>query len=263
MTINKSNNTEIFEKFAKYYDLIYSDKLYQKECEFINSVISKEIQSCKKILDLGCGTGNHSIILSSKGYEITGVDISHKNIEIAKEKSKSHQGNLEFFQGDMSSIKISKKFDVCISMFSSLCYLTNIEKFKKTLNNIWHHLNDKGILIFDYWNGNSVITEKPSTKVKIIHTKDKRIIRIATPSLDLKNQSCAIQYHCIIEENSKIIDEFFETHTMRYYLPADLTTYLEEAGFRSVNITSINSKNNKLNNEDLLNNWYLFVIAKK
>ncbi len=93
----------------------------------------------------------------------------------------------------------------------------DIEKFKKTLNNIWHHLNDKGILIFDYWNGNSVITEKPSTKVKIIHTKDKRIIRIATPSLDLKNQSCAIQYHCIIEENSKIIDEFFETHTMRYY----------------------------------------------
>lgn len=51
-----------YKEMAKYYDMFYSNKSYEKEVEFILSVIGER----KNILDVGCGTGLHSTILEQK-----------------------------------------------------------------------------------------------------------------------------------------------------------------------------------------------------
>ena len=257
-----NNNKHVFGKFAEYYDLIYFDKNYEKECMFLLSVIQKNKISGKMLVDFGCGTGEHAIILSKKGYDVTGIDKSKKILSIAQKKIVERNDSIQLVHGDISTIKLKKKFDIAISMFSTLCYITNIQKFKEALKNIRIHLKTNGVLIFDYWNGNAVITQKPSIKTKKVQLRNLDITRIATPTLNLQNQTCAIEYYFKVKKKSHLIDDFKEVHTMRYYFPEEIKRHLNDAGFNKVNIISMSSKKKSVN-EIFLNNWYLFVVAKK
>ncbi len=67
--------TKVFENYSQYYDLLYQDKDYIAESEFIHSLIQKFANNAKTVLDLGCGTGRHDILLSQQGYDVTGVAI--------------------------------------------------------------------------------------------------------------------------------------------------------------------------------------------
>jgi len=258
-----TKNKKIMNKFAMYFDKIYSDKNYKKECDFIQKILSKNKMKRKEMLDLGCGTGTHALILAKNGFKITGVDISKTAIELAKKKFKKNKIDAKFLKGDMTTINLKKKFDICISMFSSLCYLTDIPNFTKALKNIHNHLKKDGILIFDFWNGNVVVNEKPSIKIKKILNNNEKIIRTATPELNIKNQTCSIKYHCIIKKKSKVLDEFTETHTMRYHFIDDLQQYMRNVGFKKINVLPMISNKNISDNEKFLKNWYLFCIAKK
>lgn len=255
-TIHNLNNNKIFDRFAKYYDLLYSDKNYKNEVIVLIKKIRKEQHNAKSILDLGCGTGNHAIHLSDKSFNVTGIDKSSVNIQIAKQKSKK----VNFIVGDITNYKSNIQYDICLSMFSTICYLSNIE-FKQMLKNIFKLLKPGGIFIFDYWNGNAVLTEKPSQKIKIIKKNNIRLFRIATPNVDTLEQKCSIEYHCIVEENLKFKEEFKEIHTMRYYFPAEMNSLLQDAGFIDIKIDSMNKEQN-----DVLwplKNWYFLISVKK
>ena len=161
----------------------------------------------------------------------------------------------------MTNFFFKKKFDVCLSMFSSMCYLNNTD-FSKTINNVKRHLSSNGILIFEFWNGNAVIHIKPSIRIKKITLKNERIIRIATPKLNLSKQTCAIDYHCIVISNDKIADEFNEVHTMHYYFPNDLKNILKQHGFNVLKILPTNSSNFDKSSINYKNNWYLTIVAE-
>ena len=86
-----------FRSYGKYYDIIYADKDYEKECDFLEEIFrnySKIIP--KTILDGGCGTGGHAIPLAERGYEVTGIDLSEEMINIAKEKASKTGVNIDF-----------------------------------------------------------------------------------------------------------------------------------------------------------------------
>ncbi len=60
----------------------------------------------KKLLDLGCGTGEHSLFLRSMGFEVTGVDASEAQLHAAREADPDEEGDVHprYVQGDLGSI---------------------------------------------------------------------------------------------------------------------------------------------------------------
>jgi len=135
----------LYKKFAKYYDLCYSDKDYSKETESIKKQLKKNNIKGKKVLDVGCGTGTHDFLLKKQGFEITGIDLNKEMLEIARKKSKS----IKFLQGDMKDFKLNEKFDVVLCLFSTMHYNKNQRELNKTMKNLYKHLKKDGILIFD------------------------------------------------------------------------------------------------------------------
>ena len=89
-----------YGKMAKYYDLFYKDKDYNKEINFITDLINDR----KTILDVGCGTGIHMHLLESIGYEVDGIDLSKDMLEIADSRV-----NGKVYQGNLLDYKINKK----------------------------------------------------------------------------------------------------------------------------------------------------------
>ena len=228
---------EVFKNYAKYYDLLYKDKDYEEECDFIEQAFQKYSNlKVKNILELGCGTGGHAVPLASRKYEITGLDASTVMLNTAKEKSSKLGLKIDPQLSDIRDFKLNKKFDSVICMFAVLNYLTRNEELEKTLKTVREHLNKGGLFIFDIWNGLAVMRILPSVRVKTIEQNKTRIIRIVEPELDAVNHICRNHYKMMIMENNRLIEEIEETHVIRYLFPQEIKYYLKKAGFEVVEI---------------------------
>lgn len=64
------------------------------ECDFIEKEISRN--KSLKIIDVGCGTGRHSIELAKRGYQVMGVDLSEFQLSAARKKAKSIKLEIDF-----------------------------------------------------------------------------------------------------------------------------------------------------------------------
>src|SRR4028119_1504827 len=112
---------EIFGNYAHYYNLLYRDKNYVGEAEFIHQLLKKYAPNARSILELGCGTGTLALLLIKEGYHVRGVDLSAAMLQQACEQLSQLpldlKGKLAFSQGDIRAIRLEQQFDAIISVF--------------------------------------------------------------------------------------------------------------------------------------------------
>jgi SAM-dependent methyltransferase len=219
--------------YSKYYDLLYMDKNYEKECEFVEDALRRYSPfKPVKILDVGCGTGGHLVHLARRGYEVVGIDKSESMAQIAKEKIRKYNLCAKIIVADVLDFNLDEKFDACISMFAVIDYIIKTDDIIKAFKNIRRHLKQGGLLIFDYWYGPAVLTIRPSSRVKVIEKDRIKLIRTVVPELDTFNHILRSNYYLIAIKDGMIIDEAQEVHVLRYLFPQELIHYLNEAGFK-------------------------------
>ena len=101
------------KEYSDSYDLLYEEKDYDGECTLIEQIIRDYSKiPVHSILDLGCGTGNHSLRLAERGYDVTGVDRSNEVLDIAKEKANKKKLPYTFFQSDLREFDNHKKYRI-------------------------------------------------------------------------------------------------------------------------------------------------------
>lgn len=222
---------QFLDKYAEYYDLFYSDKDYEKECDFLEEIFRAYNAQPKKILDMGCGTGNHAIPLAKRGYEISGIDASESMISRARKKANQAGVNIAFYVQKMQDVNVNEKFDAAICMFAALNYVTSTDDLLRALKAINRHLQPGSLFIFDFWYGPAVLSIKPSVRTKTIEHDGKKLIRTVTPEMDVNRHVCKTHYSCSVFKDGNIIDQFNETHEVRYFFPLEIQHYLEDAGF--------------------------------
>jgi SAM-dependent methyltransferase len=230
--------TRVFDSdYSSSYDLLYESKDYEAECDLIEKIIQEHCKTpVNSILDLGCGTGNHSIRLAQRGYQITGVDLSEDMLEIARNKALKTGLNCDFFHSDLREFSDHKKYDVIIMMFAVLGYqIENIDVLK-ALNTVRKHLKKGGIFICDVWYGPAVLHEKPGEKVKIIEKGEIKIIRVSTGILNIFHHFVDVHFHLWKIKRDKIIFETVEEHRMRFFFPQELRILFNDAKMHLIRI---------------------------
>jgi len=243
--------------YSKYYDLLYKDKNYQEEYNYICGLIKKYANNSKKnILDIGCGTGKHLCFFKKDGYTVSGVDVSENMIYEAK---KCLQQEDDLICCKASEFKFNKKFETIISIFHVMSYQTENDELEKVFLNVSEHLTDAGLFIFDFWYGPAVLTDPPVVKIKRLEDNEVKITRIAEPVMCYNENIVDVNFEVMIEnKRTQLLEKLSETHKMRYLFLPEIELFANKNNFEVLNMY-------KWFTEESLSDtsWYGLAIFKR
>ena len=128
-----------------FWDEMYlSGKDYMSVDEiFLSDLLRNENKNMGSALDLGCGTGDLVVKLSKKGFDVTGLDVSHVAIKKATERALKEGVSPRLLIGEISSLGEDVLYDV---IFCKLMYAFIPEKVP-FLKEVKKHLGRKGIFV--------------------------------------------------------------------------------------------------------------------
>lgn len=219
--------------YSQYYDLLYGDKDYHGEVQYVDNLIKKNTSNAISILDMGCGTGIHAHLFYDLGYIVHGIDMSEDMLKIARKKINGKEERLRFTQSNIQELNLNKKFDVVISLFHVMSYQNSNDELIKSFEVAKSHLNDGGIFIFDFWYGPAVLTNLPTNKKKHLENDDIKVTRITESILYPQQNITEVNFDVLIEDkitNEKV--EKKEIHNMRYFFDKELELISDKTGFK-------------------------------
>ncbi len=253
--IQKNKNT-FLKSYSEQYDIIYKKKNYDLECSRIKSFFRFKDQ-IKDILDLGCGTCSHSIILSQYGYNIHAVDKSNKMLEIAKKKiAKSNISNVKLIKDDIENLNLHNSvYDVVLLLFNVVGYLNNLEKF---LFCIKKFMKKDSLLIFDFWHEDAIKFNGPGETSRTIKNKNYILEKTSKGKINKSNKTIDILIKTKKLQKNKTPSESQEDHSIKYYNINSLNKIIVKEGFKILKFEDFN-KDNKSPNK---NNWSAYCVSQ-
>ena len=208
--------------FGKDYLKIYAhrdENEAREQVDFLEDVLTPE--AGESILDLGCGTGRHSIELAKRGYRVVGLDLSAYFLSIARRSSLKDGVHVHFLRGDMRYLPFCDRFDVICNFFTSFGYFMRDADNLKVLKTIYDALKPRGRFLIDYINKTETIRrltakdQKEYDDVKIVQER----------SFDPINQRINKKIVITHNEHRKVYYE-----SIRAYSPLEIEDMIQSVG---------------------------------
>ncbi|MFO7613887.1 MAG: class I SAM-dependent methyltransferase [Bacteroidales bacterium] len=255
--MNKKQWYEIlFENYGQKYDNECFTQGTIGECDFIEKEISYDKEL--KIIDIGCGTGRHSIELSKRGYSMTGIDLSESLLEKAREKATQSGLQIDFLRHDARNLPFENQFDVAIMMCEGGFPLMETDEMNfEILKNVTKSLKNRSKFIFTTLNGLFPLFHS----INDFHA-DGSVDGNAT--YDSKNFDLMTfrDYNITKVTDDSGAEKELECNE-RYYVPSEITWLLKTLGFAKIEIFGAKlgafSREDKLTTED----FEMLVIAER
>ena len=255
--MNKKQWYEIlFENYGQKYDNECFTQGTIGECDFIE----QELNYNKKlaIIDIGCGTGRHTIELTKRGYSVIGIDLSESLLEKAREKAKQNGLQIEFLRYDARNLPFENEFDMAIMLCEGGFPLMETDEMNyEILNNVSKSLKNKSKFIFTTLNGlfplfhsiNNFHAEGAIEGNATYNSKNFDLMTFRDFNITKVVDDCGVEKELECNE--------------RYYVPCEITWLLKTLGFRKIEIFGAKlgaySREDKLITED----FEMLVIAEK
>jgi 2-polyprenyl-3-methyl-5-hydroxy-6-metoxy-1,4-benzoquinol methylase len=249
-----------YEKLFENYGVEYDNEGFTAgtmgECDFIEKEINYDKST--RILDIGCGTGRHSIELSQRGYKVTGIDLSESQLKQARLKASKKKMEINFQKKDARNLNFSEEFDLIIMLCEGAFPLMETDEMNfKILQNATNALKPVGKLIFTTLNGLFPLFH--SVKDFLDSETKEGNATYSNNSFDLMT----FRDHNV----TKFVDDSGNEKELvcneRYYVPSEITWLLKSLHFKTIDIFGAKlgsfSRSDKLTTED----YEMLVIAEK
>jgi SAM-dependent methyltransferase len=259
MTAPGERETVFGPAYASHYDLLYGDKDYSAECDFLEVVFQQHGQGkIVSVLDLGCGTGSHALLLVKRGYVVTGADRSSDMLAIARQRAAVSGVQVDFRLGDIRTLNLDRSFDAVISMFAVMSYQVSNADLSAAFRAAHRHLRSGGLFVFDCWYGPAVLAERPANRLRIIENGEEQLFRFVSPVLDVLSQTVVVNYHLLCLKGDRVVENAKEAHGMRFFFAQEIRYFLETNGFEMVSISPFLDISRPPGETD----WNIAVVAR-
>lgn len=122
---------------------------YTAFADYYEAVFQKFGCRPKLVLDLGCGTGNITLELARRGYDMIGLDNSAEMLDVGAQKAKEAGYDILFLQQDMAAFELYGTVGAMVCALDGVNYLTEDGALGAMLSLLHCYLDPGGILIFD------------------------------------------------------------------------------------------------------------------
>jgi 2-polyprenyl-3-methyl-5-hydroxy-6-metoxy-1,4-benzoquinol methylase len=250
-----------YEELFDNYGLKYDNEVYVHgtigECDFFEKEIGNN--KAARILDIGCGTGRHSIELAKRGYNVVGVDLSESLLQRAREKAIEQKVQVNFQRHDARKLPFSHEFDLVIMICEGGFSLMETDEMNfEILKSAANALRQKGKFIFTTLNALFPLFHSVKDFFAS-NTKEDANAKVGGFSFDLmtfrENNTLSVEDDSGNKKELKCNE--------RYYVPSEISWLIKSLGFKKVDIYGAKlgafSRNDKLTTED----FEMLVIAEK
>jgi 2-polyprenyl-3-methyl-5-hydroxy-6-metoxy-1,4-benzoquinol methylase len=244
----------LFENYANTYEKEVFTHGTLQEVDFIENEIFRD--KSRLILDVGCGTGRHSVELARRGYKVTGFDLSDDQLAKARENAKNANVNIDFFRQDARSFNFNEKFDVALMLCEGSFPLMETDEMNYAiLQNIYNSIKQGGKVIFttlnglfplfhsvkDFMDANIVTGTTEALSFDLMTFRDHSVYTIADDNGNPRTLSC----------------------NERYYVPSEITWLLKSIGFNNIGIYGCNTGEFSRETQLKTDHYEMLVIAEK
>lgn len=246
----------LFENYAEKYDQESFVQGTSGECDFIEQELDHD--KTLSILDIGCGTGRHTIELTRRGYQVTGVDLSTAQLKRAREKATQANLAIDFQQHDARNLAFDNQFDCAIMLCEGGFPLMETDEMNfEILKNATQALNPTGKLIFTTLNG----------LFPIFHSVKDFYESVAKEG-SAEYQNCTFDLMTFRDYNKTMIEDDAGDRkeiecNERYYIPSEITWLLKSLNYKTIDI--FGAKIGAYSRDDKLttNDFEMLVVAQK
>jgi len=230
---------------AKFYDLFGS----KNDLEFYRELA---LQSGKKALELGVGTGRVAIQLAKAGITVVGIDNSVHMLGVAKEKltkeTPAVRKRIILKKADMRSFELKQLFPFIYIPASTFDHNLTVEEQKRTLNCVYKHLEKNGTFAFDL---EQITPNKPEASWWIDRKEidgGRMVVRSIFTKRDMTRNRCSLDLFFDVYKNGKLLEKYHEYGEVAIISKDAIIKLLEENDFRVERIYGDFDKSKYLDN---------------
>ena len=222
--------SEFSAPYARHYDLLYADKDYAAEAAYMRDLLKRWAPGGTRLLELGSGTGRHANLLAGMGYSVHGIERSAAMLEAA---SGGAAAGCRFSLGDLRTARLGETFDAVLALFHVVGYQTANDDLAAAFATARAHLKPGGVLLFDYWYGPAVLTQRPTVRIKRASDDALEVTRLSEPELLPNENVVKVNFHLFVRDKATgAVSEHREEHRVRYLFLPEIASLLAQQGLK-------------------------------
>jgi ubiquinone/menaquinone biosynthesis C-methylase UbiE len=221
----------IYNNFAYVYDTLMGDTNYPRWVDYIERIFKHYGVKPRQIVDLACGTGNITIPLKTREYDIIGIDQSEDMLFVAREKARKLGLAIPFIYQDMRNIALHHPVDAITCMCDGVNYILSGGELDLVFEGVYNYLNHKGVFIFDissHYKLSSILSNNT------IGETGQDISFIWQNNFDKQVDICEMKLSFFVKEG-EYYKRFDEIHYQRAYKVEEIIRRLQKSGFQKIN----------------------------
>lgn len=141
---------EAYTSFAEVYDTFMDNVPYQEWADYLEERLKEHGIEDGLVMELGCGTGSMTQILSEKGYDMIGIDNSEDMLELAQEKKEKTGRDILYLLQDMREFELYGTVRAVVSVCDCVNYVTEEEELAEVFRLVNNYLDPDGVFLFDF-----------------------------------------------------------------------------------------------------------------
>ena len=240
--------------FAEFYDIFMDNIPYKDWCDYLISLLKEYNINDGLILDIGCGTGNITELLSAAGYDMIGIDNSEDMLAAAIEKRYESGQDILYLLQDMREFELYGTVAAAVSICDSMNYILEYDELVTVFKLVNNYLDPEGIFIFDL---NTIYKYENMGDTVIAENREEGSFIWENSYF---SNSKLNQYDLTIfaKDDDNRYSKYEETHVQRGYTLDEIKSALTDAGLEFITSYSAFTKEPVTGNEDRI-----YIIAKE
>ncbi len=225
---------EQYSDFAFIYDELMNEVDYDGWVKYIEDIIKKEDVNVKNILELACGTGNLTIPLTKKNYDIAGIDISDQMLNVAREKAEKEGVELVLLQQDIAELDFDvTNLDCILCACDGFNYITYDDDLENVFAKSHELLKDGGLFIFDissYYKLSTILGNN------MYGENRANVAYMWQNYFDDEQNMVEMELAFFVRGKDGKFERFEEVHHQRAYREEEIVESLQISGFNDVKV---------------------------